>query len=175
MNRLYIIILSLVCLVSCSREEPAPIPPGPPKVFRADCEGWIGWDIRTSGKTQRGMKSRTVKGDAHEGEVFMLIENGESKKRDSYITLSYAFEGLTPEGKYTVRIWVQSDGKTDPELFITTDPIWDERTYCRFPNKEWVEWTATHKASKDGILWLRLVMENKGSVKLDDVTITEAR
>ena len=144
-----------------------------PADLRIDCKSWKGWEVMKSGQSQNGMTAGAVVGGPNG--TFMRINNGEPKSPHTYITLGYVMEGVKPERDYRVRMWLQNDGESDPEIFLTTDPDWSSRLYWRFPDANSTTLAYTCKANRNGNLYIRLVMENKGSVKLDDVTVEEVK
>lgn len=102
------------------------------------------------------------------GKLRLVME--EKRGLGKHLSIGRTFGGFTPGAACAiVAMVINSDGQ--PHLFLTTDPVWDKRTYCDMKAPGSHEYHHEAIADEKGEIAVRMVCEVDGEVTVEDVMV----
>lgn len=183
-HNLCLVACTILFTVGCSREDPrpsmAPVKPAPIQLGKT-FDLWATWKCGNDGQREKMIFSANTN-SPHSGSSCLHFINGNDKTADVFMTAAYSLNRLRPGASYQFTCFVRNDEGAPYHLFICDHDNWDNRTHCDQQiwekangPKSWQMWSHIFKADKDGYLIIRLVMETKGAVSVDDCKLEEYR
>ena len=102
--------------------------------------------------------------------TYIRMTNKAEPEPNIYMTVGFLVKGLKPNAAHKITVSVLNE-TIDYMLFVTTDPIWDQRTPCVSGDAEEHQYTHPCESNRNGEIAVRLVSEKPGVALIRNVVV----